>query len=63
MNVFGLRLLAPFLLAEFVSGTHETVFLPDANECHVELLQHVLGDLQGFVPWNTQSRRLHFQRK
>ena len=42
---FRLRLRFCEFLAEFVSGTHETVFLSDAYECHVELLQHVLCDV------------------
>ena len=47
-------------LAEFVAGTHETVFLSDAYECHVELLQHVLGDvlLQIYTNLRQQASRL-----
>jgi len=46
--------------AEFVSGTHETVFLSDAYECHVELLQHVLCDvlLQIYTNLRQQASRL-----
>ena len=63
---FGLRLRLRFrarfreFLAEFVSGTHETVFLSDAYECHVKLLQHVLGDvlLQIYTNLCQQASRL-----